>query len=189
MPLIDHFDLLAPFYDRVIRSPEPEKLSRLADLPMQGILLDAGGGTGRVAQALRDKVADAIVVDLSLGMLRQANEKRCLWTICSQTELLPFPDQAFDRVIMVDALHHVCDQEHTIRELWRVLKPGGRVVIEEPDIGLVSVRLVALVEKFALMRSRVLSPVWIEALFSFDDASTHIEREGVTAWIVAEKDS
>lgn len=189
MPLIDHFDLLAPIYDRVIRPPETEKWGKLADLPAEGRLLDAGGGTGRIAQALRDKVGEAIVVDRSLGMLRKANEKKDLGTTCLQTELLPFPDQSFDRIIMVDALHHVCDQERTIRELWRVLRAGGRVVVEEPDIGMLSVKLVALAEKIALMRSRFLRPARIEALFSFEDASTYIERQGVTAWIVAKKAS
>jgi ubiquinone/menaquinone biosynthesis C-methylase UbiE len=187
MPLINHFDILAPFYDRVFRPPEPKKLIELANLPVEGRLLDAGGGTGRVSQALKDRVSEAVVVDLSSGMLRQAVYKNDLSTIRSQTELLPFLDQSFDRVIMVDALHHVYDQRQSIRELWRVLKPGGRIVIEEPDVGLMLVKIVALMEKVALMRSHFLSPARIEALFSFGNARTHTEREGTTAWIVAEK--
>ena len=47
---------------------------------------------------------------------------------------------------MVDALHHVADQEATIRELWRLLKPGGRIIIEEPDIRRFEVKLLALIE-------------------------------------------
>jgi len=43
-------------------------------------------------------------------------------------------DHSFDRVLMVDALHHVVNQAETICELYRVLKPGGRLVIEEPDL-------------------------------------------------------
>jgi ubiquinone/menaquinone biosynthesis C-methylase UbiE len=187
MPLINHFDILAPFYDRVFGSPEPQKLIQLAELPVEGRLLDAGGGTGRVSEALKDRVSEAVVVDLSSGMLRQATAKNDLATIRSQTELLPFLDQSFDRVIMVDALHHVYHQGHTIKELWRVLKPGGRIVIEEPDVDLMVVKIVALMEKIALMRSHFLSPCQIEALFSFGHALTHIEREGITAWIVAEK--
>ena len=79
-----------------------------------------------------------------------------------QGKILPvvltvFKDKSFDRVIMVDALHHVKDYRITIHELWRVLMPGGRIVIEEPDIQTFPVKLMALVEKIALMRSHFIS--------------------------------
>lgn len=52
MPVFDHFDLLAPLYEVFIRQKNPQELWRLADLPVSGALLDAGGGTRRVAQLL-----------------------------------------------------------------------------------------------------------------------------------------
>ena len=55
MPLLDHFGFLAPFYDRLIKPKAPEYLWDLAQLPTDGILLDAGGGTGRVAQFMLEK--------------------------------------------------------------------------------------------------------------------------------------
>ena len=88
---------------------------------------------------------------------------------------------------MVDALHHVCDQEHTAAELWRALKPGGRLVIEEPDVRTGIVKLVALFEKLALMRSHFLSPPQIAALFEWDDAQVEIVTEGHTSWVVVDK--
>ena len=134
MPLLDHFGILAPFYDRAIRLREPERFIKLANLPVDGALLDVGGGTGRVSHALRGMAHLLVVADVSFGMLRQAKEKDGLETVCSHSEGLPFADGAFSRVIMVDALHHVCDHQETAQELWRVVKPGGRIVIEEPDI-------------------------------------------------------
>ena len=59
---------------------------------------------------------------------------------------------------MVDALHHVIHQGQTAREMYRVLKPGGRIVIEEPDIRKFGVKLIAVAEKLLLMRSHFLSP-------------------------------
>jgi len=102
---------------------------------------------------------------------------------------MPFTDGHFCCIVMVDALHHVSDQAATIRELWRMLKPGGRIIIEEPDIRLFRVKLVALAEKLALMRSRFLSPGEVTALFNFPGASSRVEVEGWTAWIIVEKDS
>lgn len=187
MPLLDHFGLLAPFYERFIPLRQPEKLIELAGLPDAGPLLDAGGGTGRVAKALRGLASQVVVADISFGMLRQATVKDGLRPVCSHTEALPFPDEAFTRIIMVDALHHVCSQVETAAELWRLLQPGGKIVIEEPDIGTLAVKAVAVMEKLALMRSHFLGPDQIAALFPYPDARSSIQREGFNAWIIVEK--
>ena len=88
---------------------------------------------------------------------------------------------------MVDALHHVCDQRATADELWRTLQPGGRIVIEEPDLRTVVVKLLALAEKMALMRSHFLSPARIAALFDHPNARVHIEAGTFNAWVIVEK--
>lgn len=184
--MFDHFGFLAPFYDRVIRPKDPEKLISLLQLPVSGTLLDAGGGTGRVAQGLSRLVDTLIVADESLPMLEIARSKNGLTLLCSQSEYLPFPNHHFDRVLMVDALHHVKNQAETARELWRVLKPGGKLVIEEPDVRTVSVKLVAIAEKMALMRSHFLEPGRIAKLFPHA-TNAQIETEGYNAWIIVEK--
>ncbi len=74
-PLFDHFSLLAPFYEFFIRPKNPAKISSLAQLSSDGIILDAGGGTGRVAQYLRGKAAQILVADESLKMLQEAQKK------------------------------------------------------------------------------------------------------------------
>lgn len=188
MPLWDHFDVIAPLYDRVIKRGDLGDIISLAKLPVDGILMDAGGGTGRIAEVLVDLVTDLIVVDLSEGMLRQAALKDGLLPLCSHTESLPFADASFDRVIMVDALHHVCDHQKTADELLRVVKPGGRILIEEPNILKPSVRIVALLEKLALMRSHFISPKRIADLFILSGAETvEIHQKGYTAWVIAQK--
>jgi demethylmenaquinone methyltransferase/2-methoxy-6-polyprenyl-1,4-benzoquinol methylase len=131
--------------------------------------------------------SSVIVADLSLEMLRQAKEKGGMSLTCSHSEWLPFPDEYFERVIMIDAFHHVCDQRDTARELWRVLKRGGRIVIEEPDIRKFTVKLVAMAEKLALMRSHFLSPPDIGSLFKYSNAEIRMEYESYNAWIIVDK--
>ncbi|GAB4483447.1 MAG: hypothetical protein OHK0031_06770 [Anaerolineales bacterium] len=181
----DHFDFLAPFYDRVIPFSRLEKMLNLLALPAPVNLLDAGGGTGRVAKALQPHLASVTVADLSAGMLAQARQKG-LAAASAVTENLPFPAESFERVLMVDALHHVFNQRETVRELYRVLKPGGLLLIEEPDLRVFAVKLIALAEKLALMRSHFLSPPQIAALFP-PEARLRLEAEAGNAWIIVEK--
>jgi ubiquinone/menaquinone biosynthesis C-methylase UbiE len=179
----DHFDVIAPIYSRVTYS-SLEKMRELAGLPMRGRLLDVGGGTGRVSSALLDDVDDVVIADVSMGMLKQTSHP-ALKPVCSTSESLPFPSHFFDRVIMVDALHHVLDHAKAAREMFRVLKPGGRIVIEEPDIRTFGVKLIALAEKLLLMRSHFLSPLQIASLFP--SGNTKIVTQDSNAWVVISK--
>lgn len=183
--MLDHFDLLAPLYDRAIPFSRLDLMLRVVRLPVDGLLLDAGGGTGRVATALKPHTRDVVVADISAGMLSQTRRKR-LTSVMAPSEKLPFASKTFPRIIMVDALHHVINQRETIAELWRVLQPGGRLVIEEPDIRTLPVKLVAIVEKLALMRSHFLSPPEIVSYFP-PEARVSVELESYNAWVVVEK--
>jgi ubiquinone/menaquinone biosynthesis C-methylase UbiE len=187
MPLLDHFGLLAPVYERFIQLREPDTICQRLKLPVEGMMLDAGGGTGRVSAALTGLVGKIVVADLSTGMLRQAQQKDSLLAVNSHTETLPFFDRCFERILMVDALHHVCDHQKTADELWRVLKPGGRILIEEPDVRTFAIKLVALAEKLALMRSHFLSPAKIEALFPLAAGNIQTEIDGTNAYVLIDK--
>jgi ubiquinone/menaquinone biosynthesis C-methylase UbiE len=181
---LDHFGFIAPWYDRFASTPDPVDLLRLVDMPTGGSLLDAGGGTGRIAQAFTGKGWQIFLADASLRMASMAATKPPIRAACAAVEALPFPQAAFDRIIMVDALHHVASQTKTARELWRLLKPGGKLVIEEPDIASGWVKLIALGEKILLMRSRFLNARSIAALFNGLPAEVSIERKNHTTWVV-----
>jgi demethylmenaquinone methyltransferase/2-methoxy-6-polyprenyl-1,4-benzoquinol methylase len=185
--LKNHFDLLAPIYDNVIKATDFSMLEALLKLPITGILLDAGGGTGRVSDALSGKASSIVVADLSHPMLKQSIKKQNLSPVCTHSEFLPFPSNYFERIIMVDAFHHVCDQVATANELWRVLKQGGRMVIEEPNINKFGVKMVALGEKITLMRSKFLTPEKIQDQFNFEDSNINIRYQGYNSWIVIDK--
>jgi len=187
-PLFDHFSLLAPFYDHVIGTTDVDRLRELLDLPVRGRLLDAGGGTGRVAQALRGMAAEIVVTDVSPPMLRRAAAKDGLHTVLAHAEFLPFGSGTFERVVVVDALHHFCDQRQAIADLWRVLAPGGRLVVEEPNVDTRIAKLVALFEKLTLMNSRFYPPRAIQGFFEDlgGRVSVHTDHP-FNAWIVVDK--
>lgn len=189
--MFDHFGWIAPFYDRFASVLDPRKLIGLAGMRKDGQgcgrVLDVGGGTGRVAQGFLGCAEQVVVADVSTGMLAQAHRKTGLQPVEAESEHLPFPANLFDAVIMVDALHHVADHAQTADEMFRVLKPGGRLVIEELDVRTLPVKLIVLGEKLLLMRSHLLSPARIAALFSQPSAQVRMEGEGINAWIIVEK--
>lgn len=185
--MLDHFDLLAPLYDRFIATPDPAQLRALLDLRPGSRVLDAGGGTGRVAAQLRPLVGELVLLDQSLPMLHQAQTKG-LDPLRGDVTRMPFPDASFDRVVVVDALHHFMHPQEAIRDLWRVLKPGGRLVIEEPDIDLGVVKLVALAEWLAMMGSHFFTGDEIRTMVESHGATARIERDGdFSVWVVADK--
>ncbi|MBW2409260.1 MAG: class I SAM-dependent methyltransferase [Deltaproteobacteria bacterium] len=185
--MLDHFDIIASFYDRLIGPPDTSRLRRLLKLPAVGWLLDAGGGTGRVSNHFSTLVSGLVVSDLSHHMLAKARAKD-IRPVQAHTEKLPFVDEFFDRVLVVDALHHFCSQHESISDLLRVLKPGGRLVIEEPDCTHKGVKVLALIEKMLLMRSHFHSPEKIQRMIVSNGVSAHIERDHrYTAWIIADK--
>jgi len=181
----DHFDVIAPIFAHTSYS-SLELMRKLAGLPVKGRLLDVGGGTGRVASGLRADVDKIVIADVSMGMLKQSASLPGLQAVLGYSEALPFPDASFERVIMVDALHHVISHAESAREMLRVLKPGGRIVIQEPDIQTFGVKLIAIAEKLLLMRSHFLSADSIAALFP--NARTNIVLEDSSAWVIVESE-
>ncbi len=185
--MFDHFGILAPVYEKYIKPKYPDRLAELTKLPIKGSLLDVGGGTGRVSQFFNKDVGNLYIADLSHKMLVESQSKNGLMPACSYSEFLPFPNNHFERIIMIDVLHHVCDHQQTINELWRVLKPGGMIIIEEPDIHHWAVKLIAIAEKLALMRSHFLDAAEIMELFNKFPTKKKIIQEGHNAWVVIEK--
>lgn len=183
---LDHFALVAPVYDRVFHRTHVERLLHYLALEPALRLLDVGGGTGRIAQYMMGQVAQVCLLDPSAAMLRQGYSKG-ICTTRGEAEDLPFPPAFFERIMVVDALHHMCDQARAAGELLRVLAPQGRLVIEEPDITHCQVRLAAAAEKLLRMRSRFLTPETIQKLFSHQNTKTRLKREGSTVWVIIDK--
>ncbi|MEA3326795.1 MAG: methyltransferase domain-containing protein [Chloroflexota bacterium] len=184
MSKFDHFNLISPIYDLVFGRGDAKKIVGLTDLRKDHVLLDVGGGTGRVTVRFKMICNNLLVVDSAMNMLRKAREKR-IRAICAQSERLPFRDRKFDRIIMVDTLHHVRDQQQTLNEMWRLLAPGGKLIIEEPDIHHFAVKLIALGEKLLLMRSHFLTHQKILEMCQFSkEATVDFLRENGIAWII-----
>jgi ubiquinone/menaquinone biosynthesis C-methylase UbiE len=184
----DHFRGIASCYDRLIGRPHVDRQVELLDLPCGCSLLEVGGGTGRVLERLRGEAHPLVIADFSAAMLREAATKEGLCGVRALAERLPFPDAVFDRVLVVDALHHFRDQEGAVAEMARVLRPGGRLVIEEPDVRQWAVKLVALGERLLRMESTFHPPERIKGMAEAAGLRARVvSGGGFSAWVVADR--
>jgi demethylmenaquinone methyltransferase/2-methoxy-6-polyprenyl-1,4-benzoquinol methylase len=98
------------------------------------LYLDVATGTGLVARALRER-ADCRVVglDITPAMLDAAGRRDGIRFVQGRAERLPFPDARFDGLTFTYLLRYVDDPVATMRELARVVRPGGRIAMLEFD--------------------------------------------------------
>jgi SAM-dependent methyltransferase len=101
-------------------------------LPLGGLVLDVGCGTGQLGSAIASQGFDVFGVDLSASMVARARERGLVGTFAGITTALPFAESSFDLALTVATLHHLETPERvaaTVREMGRVVKPGGFVVL------------------------------------------------------------
>jgi demethylmenaquinone methyltransferase/2-methoxy-6-polyprenyl-1,4-benzoquinol methylase len=133
------FDDVAKHYDRtnaflsvgndrlwrmhVVRAVAPEAGERI---------LDIAAGTGTSSAALARTGARVVAVDFSSGMIAEGRKRHSnIEFIEADAEKLPFGDNEFDAVTISFGLRNVNNPKTALSEMYRVLKPGGRLVICE----------------------------------------------------------
>jgi demethylmenaquinone methyltransferase/2-methoxy-6-polyprenyl-1,4-benzoquinol methylase len=94
-------------------------------------LLDVASGTGDLALEIHDQCPDCEVIasDFCAEMLAHAASRGLPNTLVADALNLPFPDGGFDVVTVAFGLRNMADYPAALREMRRVLKPGGRLLI------------------------------------------------------------
>lgn len=103
-------------------------------------VLDVGCGVGVDLLALRTYVGDTgVVIGLDQNPRLIAEARQSVWEqpnvmiFNGDAHRMAFPDESFDRVRADRTLQHCQQPDQVLREVWRVLKPGGIVTLVEPD--------------------------------------------------------
>src|SRR5262245_30507569 len=113
------------------QGPDLDALAALVDGAARPRVLDLGCGAGHVSFRVAPRAAEVVAYDLSaemLGVVARAAADRGIANIATKqgmAEQLPFPDASFDCVLTRYSAHHWHDFEAGLREVARVLKPGG----------------------------------------------------------------
>lgn len=140
------WNLYARVYDSLPRYFEPY-MAQISDVVKvidsvsnhDELILDAGCGTGNFCIALKRQGYRVVGFDITQEMLKILNGKNRKDKIGisilqgSMEQTFPFKDGSFDFAININALYMLQDPESTLRELSRVLKKGGKLLLSNPQ--------------------------------------------------------
>lgn len=140
-------------------------------------VLDLAAGTGFSTVPFEEYGASAVACDFSLGMLRQGHRDRPrLRFVAGDGTRLPFRDDTFDAVTISYGLRNIVDPLAGLREMLRVTRPGGRLVVCE--FSHPTNRVARTVYLEAIMRAL---PAIARRVSSAPDAYVYL-AESIRAW-------
>ncbi|WP_279513064.1 class I SAM-dependent methyltransferase [Leucobacter luti] len=136
------FDEVSPRYDLIndVLTVGNDRLWRIATTkavaPRKGMrILDLAAGTGTSSAALAAHGANVVAADFSEGMLAEGRKRHAdnelIEFVHADATALPFEDNSFDAATISYGLRNVSDPRAALAEMFRVVKPGGRIVIAE----------------------------------------------------------
>lgn len=128
------WDLYAPVYERAMRSDRRtyEKMyERIGERVAGKDVLEVATGPGLLAKHVAGNARSMIATDYSEGMIKQAKKgdypSNLTFEVADATAL-PYGDRSFDIVLIANALHIMPDPDAALREVRRVLRPGGTLI-------------------------------------------------------------
>lgn len=121
--------------DRVVRMRTNREVARMRSFnPSIGVVLEVGASWGKYILHLRDTFGfDVVGVEPNAEMCA-IGKKEGLDMRTGTLEDAHFPDASFDCVIMSHVIEHLYDPRATMREVFRILRPGGVVLIKTPNL-------------------------------------------------------
>lgn len=137
----DYFDQVAHQWDRMrenlFSDAVREKALLIADVQPDKLAADIGSGTGFITEGLIQRGLKVIAMDQSEAMLAEMKKKFASFDEIDyrvgESPNLPIADETVDYVFANMYLHHVESPPIAIKEMVRILKPGGKLVITDLD--------------------------------------------------------
>ncbi len=126
------YDRIAARYAGRATYPLERELARFRQLvPAGGLALDVGSGPGQYTRVLKAQGLRVVGLDLSQGLLRQAQAAGTGWLVCADMRRLPIADERADGCFVCASLLHLprTQAPQTLSEFRRVLRPGGALYI------------------------------------------------------------
>lgn len=134
------YDLIAPEFDALMNQYDLERRLQvvfdqlLAEVDLRGtLLLDAGCGTGFFSARAARAGARVVSLDVGKNLLRETRRKGIASLVAGDAARMPIREAMFDIVVSSECIEHTPSPRDTLRELVRVLRPGGWLAVTCPN--------------------------------------------------------
>lgn len=165
------FNWAAPIFKWADRRWSDDDIRAVADLLRPFVtgerpVIDLAGGTGGLSAGVAKALGlQLIIADATPEMLERVSGSPLVSVRLAQAEALPFPTAYFDALLCSDAFHHFRDQNAAAREMARVVRPGGGVLVLEIDADGLG-RVAALVERLLHEPAAFMTPAQMTAFMA-----------------------
>lgn len=160
------------YYEKYWNDPQSDNDRHVADIPKWPVeelkifylnikrfigedILDIGAGEGIFANFLKDNhksIRSIEALEISENAIKRGKEKNpwLKYTQGSADAKLPYKEEQFDTIIMTDVIEHLLDVDMTLSECYRILEPGGKLILITPDFNLLKKMIISIFfwEKF-----------------------------------------
>ena len=155
---MDIFSRIARYYDKIIPNFNIYDILPYMDIKPSALILDFGGGTGRVGAKLLNVANECLILDFSFSMLREARKKtHSLLLLNSDGLKLAVRNNSIPVIFLNDTFHHLQNHKQALKECFRVLKNDGVLYIREYDKHYFWNKLLILFEKILRFKSTFFS--------------------------------
>jgi len=140
MPAPWTYDVIATEFDSIMNQYDLKRRLQVVFGQLLGHLdfrrlrvLDVGCGTGHFSRAAADRGATVASLDSGKNLLKETRAKGIPQVVAGDAGRMPIPDDTFDVVISSECVEHTPIPAQTVRELVRVLRPGGWLAVTCPN--------------------------------------------------------
>ena len=130
-----------------VRDYETTKRFLSEHFPQKGKLVEVGSGLGYLLNFFKQDGWDVVGLEPNAGMCKYAELELGLTVIPKILEKAGFADNSADAVLMMHVIEHVPEPDATLKEVYRILKPGGIMVLETPRYDTLAFKLLGKRER------------------------------------------
>jgi len=167
-----------------------ELIYKFLNLRKTDIILDAGCASGRQLFKIADRIKEGYGIDISTGFIKEAenykseNNINNLFFQAVLLEQLPFTNNFFDKIICAETLEHVVNRDVVLKELIRVLKQNGFLVITVPNLNADATLWGRFLRLLDIRKFRPLEDFSEKALNEHGDAHVReFDKSGLISWL------
>lgn len=137
---VEFYDTIAADFDQIMNQYDlRRRLEVVFDQLLGGVdlkgckMLDAGCGTGFFTATALARGAEVTSLDIGVNLLREARKKGAPFVVAGDVANMGFADASFDLIVSSECIEHTPSPRASIKEMARVLRPGGMIVLTCPN--------------------------------------------------------